>query len=573
MKKIPPFIIGLIIICVVLWPLFVAPYFSHQDDLQTIRIYEMNQCFKDGQFPCRWVPDVGGEYGYPLFNYYAPLPYYIGEIFFVFSGSLLFAAKAIFLIPFVGSFIFMYFFARAVWNSWGGMISGVLYGLAPYHALDFYVRGAMGELWGLLFYPFVGWAVVRLWQKPSLGRSLLLGLALALLITSHNLSTMLLAPWLLGFILLLWYLSKAKEFLIFSLAGILIGVLLAAFYLLPVIYEKDLVHVDTTIVGYFSYTEHFKGLRKVLFDPNWYYGQSIREVPGSEKDGLSYQIGWVHEGIFLLAIIAAYFGFKKQRKLLSLSYFSIAVVGLSIFMIHPRSEFVWHLIPPFKYLQFPWRFLGIAIFSLSFFCGSLGLTLNQLQKKLKPLSLPAILITISLITLLYNFQFFRPEKLLYITDQDLFKEPKKTALLMRANFDFLPIFAEAPPAQPAATRYEILTGNATVQNFKEGSNWFSMTVDTKDHTIMRFSQFYFPDWEMTLDGAPVKIDYKNPLALMTVIFGEGHHIIDARLYDTPVRTFGNTLSLLMLAFFIVLSLLTNRTTKKQIMYCLKGFNR
>src|SRR4051812_2465578 len=109
------FLIGLVLTLTLLWPLFAAPYFSHHDDVQWIRLYEMDKCFKDFQIPCRWVPDLGGEYGYPLFNYYAPLPYYIGEFFYFFTHQLLISAKLMFALPFIGCFVFMYLFARKIW--------------------------------------------------------------------------------------------------------------------------------------------------------------------------------------------------------------------------------------------------------------------------------------------------------------------------------------------------------------------------------------------------------------------------------------------------------------------------
>ena len=76
------FFIGFVLTLSLLWPLLMAPFFSHHDDVQVIRLYEMDKCIKDGQIPCRWVPDLGGLYGYPIFNYYAPLPYYFGELFY-----------------------------------------------------------------------------------------------------------------------------------------------------------------------------------------------------------------------------------------------------------------------------------------------------------------------------------------------------------------------------------------------------------------------------------------------------------------------------------------------------------
>jgi len=48
-------------------------YFPMHDDLQAIRLLQMDKCIKDGQIPCRWVPDMGYGYGYPQFNYYKSL--------------------------------------------------------------------------------------------------------------------------------------------------------------------------------------------------------------------------------------------------------------------------------------------------------------------------------------------------------------------------------------------------------------------------------------------------------------------------------------------------------------------
>jgi len=49
-------------------------YYNMHDDMQMMRQLEMEKCIKDGQIPCRWVPDLGYEYGYPLFNFYPPCP-------------------------------------------------------------------------------------------------------------------------------------------------------------------------------------------------------------------------------------------------------------------------------------------------------------------------------------------------------------------------------------------------------------------------------------------------------------------------------------------------------------------
>jgi len=182
------FLSGLIISLFLLWPLFAAPFFSHHDDVQTIRLYEMDKCIKDGQIPCRWVPDLGGLYGYPLFNYYAPLPYYFGELIYWVSGNLILSVKIMFAVSFLGAYIFMYLLGQKYWGRLGGSLAAVFYSFAPYHALDFYVRGAMGEMWALMLFPAILWALTRLQEHLNIANLLLFALFIGFLLTSHNLS-------------------------------------------------------------------------------------------------------------------------------------------------------------------------------------------------------------------------------------------------------------------------------------------------------------------------------------------------------------------------------------------------
>src|SRR3989338_3517629 len=69
-------------------------YFPMHDDIQGMRLLQMDKCIRDLQIPCRWVPDMGYGYGYPQFNYYAPMPYYIMEAFHLVGFGFLDSVKA-----------------------------------------------------------------------------------------------------------------------------------------------------------------------------------------------------------------------------------------------------------------------------------------------------------------------------------------------------------------------------------------------------------------------------------------------------------------------------------------------
>lgn len=556
---------GFVLTLSLLWPLAAAPLFTHHDDVQVIRIHQMHKCFLDGQIPCRWVPDLGGLYGYPIFNYYAPLPYYFGELIYILSGSLLFSAKVMFAASFVGSFVFMYLFASRIWGKMGGSLAAIFYSFAPYHALDFYIRGAMGEMWALMLFPAVLWAAARLEERVNIFNMTIFGVMIAALIISHNLSSMIFLPLVLVWGILLFVKKRNSRFLWSSLGSIIIAFLLAAFYLLPALVEKNLVHVDTTTVGYFSYTEHFKGIRKLFLEKSWGYGSSVREVPGGERDKLSYQIGWVHLGGWILSMLAAIIFWKRARRLSYIIIFSSLVILFSVFMIHPRSLFIWQSIEPLKYLQFPWRFLLLIIFFISFISGSIFLLDFKHKRKLW-------VILIALVVIL-NFSYFKPEKFIQTTDQERLSGQEWDKQIKRSIYDYLPIFAKEPPAELATSRYQVLTGDSRVFDFKEGTNWINFKTETSTHTIIRLSQYYFPDWKIFIDGKEANVEYKNnTLGLMTFILGKGNHEIWARLYDTQVRTISNMLTLVGLFMTGILILLSFKKIRGWITYYRKRMN-
>ena len=86
-------------------------YYNMHDDMQPIRQLSFELCLKDGQIPCRWSPDLGYGYGYPLFNYYPALPYAIGQVFRTFGFSFLDSIKLTAVLQIILAAFFMYLFS------------------------------------------------------------------------------------------------------------------------------------------------------------------------------------------------------------------------------------------------------------------------------------------------------------------------------------------------------------------------------------------------------------------------------------------------------------------------------
>jgi uncharacterized membrane protein len=127
------------------------------DDLQVMRIFQMEKCFADGQIPCRWSPDMAWGYGQAMFNFYSALPYYLGVLIRIITPfSIMATVKLLFFISLAGSAIGMYLLAKEFWGKLGGIVAALLYAYAPYHALDIFVRGALAEAFALAILPCFG---------------------------------------------------------------------------------------------------------------------------------------------------------------------------------------------------------------------------------------------------------------------------------------------------------------------------------------------------------------------------------------------------------------------------------
>ena len=185
-------------------PLLQRGYFSMHDDMQSIRQMKMDQCLADLQFPCRWSLDLGYGYGYPLFNYYPPLPYLIGQPFRWLGFQYIDIVKIVGILGFATAAAFMYLLSKEFWGRLGGLVAAAFYTYAPYHSVDFYVRGAINEFWALALFPAIFYSTYKLIvPSPRLGEGNgvryipFVALSVAGLMLSHNPILMIFIPFLI----------------------------------------------------------------------------------------------------------------------------------------------------------------------------------------------------------------------------------------------------------------------------------------------------------------------------------------------------------------------------------------
>jgi len=514
-------------------------FFPMQDDLQAFRVYEMDKCYTDLQIPCRWVPDAGYQYGYPQFNFYPPLPYYIGAGLHRVGIQYIDTVKILFILGYILSAVTMFILVSELTNQWSGFIAALLYTYIPYKAVEVYVRGALSEFWAQIFFPLILWAIYKLIRTKKPVYVLLMGISIALLAITHALMTMIFAPVAIVWAIFWLWQDSWKSFWKVSWGGVL-GFGLSAFFILPVIFEKQFVHTESLLSGYFDYRAHFVSLYKLFISREWGYGSS-----GFPNEKLNLSLGiiqWI-AGLVILPVLAI-FNFKKKRTF-SILCLGLAAAGLfSIFMIHMKSSFIWTLIPSLWYLQFPWRFLAVSIFLLCILSGFAVYFSGKFKYILG--------IVFVMVSFILTMSYFTPKAWLDINDSDKFSGVSWEKQLTISIFDYLPIYATLPPVTKAPDFPEVLEGSAKFTEYKKGSDFQIGTVDVSKNSLIRLPLFDFPGMQVKVDGKITQHIHndcrgeKYCLGLITFNLTPGHHLIDVRLTNTPIRTVGNILTLVSL---------------------------
>jgi hypothetical protein len=482
-------------------------------DFHVFRQFEFDKCIQSLSFPCRWAPDAGMGYGEPLFNFYSQFPYWIGEVFHLSGLSIINSVKLLFIGSIVASGMSMYWLSRKHWGYLGGVVSAVLYMYAPYRAIDVWVRGALNESLAFVLFPIILGFIDRYVDEPKTTTLLSLSIALALLITTHNLSFVMFIPF--AALWLVWRVVQKKKFSsLFPLAGAgILAMLLSAYYLLPVLAEGHLVTVGQTTQGYYDYRAHFATLHQLFIDRSWKFGASL----WGPVDDMSFSLGQIH---WVILGIAGVIGlWKKNWKILGLTILAI----LAIWLTHNKSMIIWQTIPGMPYIQFPWRFLSVAAFFTALVGGSL---LAYFPKKILA---SAIVIT----TILVNFTFFRPDIWRAIGDDQQFSGGLWDEQRSSALQDFWP---KSAPQMPVS----FAMGHNNEFSVVSVGEWSSVPI------------VYFPGWKAHANDRLIEISPRGDLGLISFRLPPGEYNVRLEFTNTPSRTVGNIISIVtLLAVFTV----------------------
>jgi len=589
-------------------PLLTPVYFlkAHDAAHSVFFLTEFHQGIQDGYLYPRWGPDHALGYGYPTFIFYAPLAYYVAEVFYLMGAGPTAAVKITYALAFILSGLTMYAFVKRLWGPGAGLVSAMVYTYVPYRLVDIYVRCAFTELCAFVFFPLVLLFFLELVETGQQRYLALAGLAYAGLILTHVVTAFLFTPLLMAYVLWLM-LRKARSSLrewlrlsSLSLAAAVLTLGLSAVFLLPMLVERSYIAQEQWTRATYSYDQHFIYPFQFL-SAFWDYGYAV-EGP---EDTMSLQLGLAAVTLSLMAAVltprrgSEPFDFQDRRRLSSKAYrnqasgsmsnplgldtslrsYSAGARGTVLFFLGltlgiilamlPLSLPLWRFLSVAALVQFPWRLLALTAFTLSVLSGAVVLGLNGAGHRNQrgaegresvTATHPGLYVLL-LVVILASLSYTLPE---YTELSPRLETPAAPIDFELAHPDMIGMMAytqEQPRNTPLVAQYlageplvkaHALTAGATVEMVRHGGGSEEIMVRSSQEATIQFYTYYFPGWRGYVNGQEVPIRPEGPYGLITLDVPAGEHQVKIRFGDTPVRVAGKAISLLSLGLTLFL---------------------
>jgi hypothetical protein len=577
-----------------------------------IRTYELAANLRAGVFPARWMPDAAYGLGYPFFNFYAALPYYLAALLNVAGVDLVVAIKLTQTLGMFAAGATMFLFARRFLPTWGSALAAGAYVLAPFHLVNVVVRGdSLSEFWAFVWYPLILWAVGLTIDGGRRTAGIALSLSLAGLVLTHNVSAVLFAPFIVLFALalLIRHARQSDNFAERFLRGAmalawpaLLALALSAWFWLPALGESNTVQLGEQTTGYFNYANHFRSDN--LVQPSLAFNYAVNET------GDAFAMGLVQTALMVLGsavwllsecrtqnvgaqndetqngerrtgdaplstqLSTQHSALSTSRRLFS-PLLLLLLFALSTFMITPASAFIWEHAPLLKLAQFPWRMLSVQAVFAAVLIGGIGKAMNgdarfsNDQSKIQNSKFKILFPLFSLLLLLWSALAQLPNARLNVQGSDVTPASIQLYEWYTGNIgttiraEYLPKTALPVPRTGLALMGMLPQAFIAQDGIAPASLRSQLQSQTPAQEVWRVQAaqpmriavplIYTPAWQAQLNGNAIALAPHAGSGWASMEMPAGDHTLTLSYAGTPLQHAGNLISLIALVLWMGLA--------------------
>ncbi len=344
-----PFVVIIVLgLTVSLLPLLITGIFA-ANELVSLHLkitHQFTKQFWSGDLYPRWLINMNGGLGSPLFFFHGPFSNYITSFFSVVfkdaKGWIPLILSASSALIFSGFTAFLWL--REITDKSVALFGTVIYMIFPYHlAVSLYWRFSLTEQWSFVWLPLLLYFTIKIIQGERF-YIIGYGICYAALVLTQLSAALIYTIVPIGYGLVLtnrywWIFSR-----LFIATGI--GVGLSAIYWYPAYTMQQYITLKTDKIFFYANNFLFKVPSEILDTQLWKYLEIVS---------------------ILTAVIAgcvwaiARYNMMREYVRESLYWFVLAIT--SVLMCTPLSQPIWTILPPLQSISLPWIFNIILLIS------------------------------------------------------------------------------------------------------------------------------------------------------------------------------------------------------------------
>ena len=364
------------------------PY-AHDIGFHYARLVGLSTTIKNGDF-LALIHDAFYGYGYANGIFYGNFYFYIPALINILGISSMSSFKIFYLLINIATTLITYFCAKSIIkDKKTAIITTILYMFSGYRIIDIFVRGAMGEMLAFMIIPIIILGLYEIVYRDY-KKWYLFTIGFVLLLIAHLITTALIAIFSLIFIIINYKkLLEDKNRIKYLIISGVVGILLGAFFLLPILEQKLYGNISI-----FENGSYFQPKDKIVKFIDFL-------VP---RDFFNTHLGF---SLILLLPLRIFIRKLKNVDKDLLKFADILTILGIIAWISTTSIFPWKLLNNYvEFIQFPWRLLIVATTFLCFAnCIYIKTLIDNKEKNLLKYSYIVILGCSIIMISLYSVQY------------------------------------------------------------------------------------------------------------------------------------------------------------------------
>lgn len=535
---------------------------GHDVDAHMARAVGTGEALSEGQFPPLVTSNFANGFGYSWNIFYPPLATYLMTILKIFLSTYANSLKQLIIIAVMIAGIGMYELLKEITKKNKiSLLGSIMYMCAPYVLVDIYTRVALGEILSYAFFPILFLGIYNLINGNGKKHTLITVGAVGILL-SHNISAVFAV--VLSGIFVIFNINKLKDKKKIKkiIINVIFIVLITGFFYITLIQTKNSAEYVVFEYGKMGTLETLEEnavyLSQILFGKMQFGYSSILSDSNNIETDMCYQLGL----FIIVPILFTPFVFKKIKKENRKNYILTLAIGiLSIFAA--TNLFPYDKMPEWiSFIQYPWRFLFIATFTLTIIA-----TIN-IEKLFEKIDIKEIMVLTTIILIYISPLILANNFDSNITDEK-YKEideliPNTRTTTATVSLEYIPTKAFLNIEYLRNRNQEVAVISGNVEITEQNKNGSSMEITySKDEgkAIIELPYLYYPGYEIKVNGENIKY-YETEKGFIGIdLENESNGEITVKYTGTTLARVSFIISIIGLIGFIIYNVVLIRKNK------------